>query len=45
MIYQLYIKADGEDPGQVLAIIGHHESNVINQFEVYRITNGDPVTV
>lgn len=45
MIYKLYIKADGEDAGQVLAIIGHHESNVIDQFEVYRITNGVPAQV
>jgi hypothetical protein len=45
MKYQLYKKADNEDAGEALALIGHHESNVIDEFEVYLITNGDPVKV
>ncbi|QHS55274.1 hypothetical protein GWR56_06860 [Mucilaginibacter sp. 14171R-50] len=45
MIYNLYKKASGDDAGQVLAIIGHHDSDVIDAFEVYRITNDDPIQV
>ncbi|SEN08714.1 hypothetical protein SAMN05192574_102413 [Mucilaginibacter gossypiicola] len=45
MIYNLYKKANGEDAGQVLAVIGHHDTNVIDAFEVYRITNFDPILV
>jgi len=43
MIYNLYKKATGDDAKQVLAIIGHHDSNVIDAFEVYRLTNGESI--
>lgn len=45
MIYNLYKKADGDDAGQVLPIIGHHDNNEIDAFEVYRVSNGTPVQV
>lgn len=45
MIYNLYRKANGDDAGQVLGIVGHDESDVIDAFEVYRITNIDPISV
>lgn len=43
MIYKLYRKATGEDAGQVLAIISEDESKIIDDFEVYLITNSSPV--
>ena len=45
MKYTLYRKATGDDAGQVLAIISEHKSKVIDEFEVYTITNGSPIEV
>ncbi|GAB2971930.1 hypothetical protein GCM10027049_01940 [Mucilaginibacter puniceus] len=45
MIYNLYKKATGDDAKQILAVIGHHDTNVIDAFEVYRISNGETIRV